>query len=231
VKIAALFSGGKDSTYALYVAQQRGWEVSNLITIVPSEYDSMLYHVPNIHLAPLLSECLGIHIVSREAGRGEDEEIRALREVLVGLQVDGLVMGTIASDYQKSRVDALCHDLGLRCFAPLWRQNQASLLADYLSAGFRILITGVAAEGLDESWLGREIDDKARLELLELNEKHGLSPCGEGGEYETLVIDGPNFLMRLHIIEARKDFKGSSGIYEVLRAEAVQKDPRRGGQM
>ena len=231
MRVAALFSGGKDSTYALYIAQQRGWEVSDLVTVVPQDDDSMLYHVPNIGLAPLLSECLGIRLTSREAGHGEDMELEALREALGGLRVEGLVMGTIASDYQKSRVDALCHELGMRCYAPLWRQGQALLLADYLAAGFRILITGVAAEGLDESWLGREIDEKARLELLELNKKHGLSPCGEGGEYETLVIDGPNFLKRLQIVEARKDFKGSSGIYRVLKAEAVQKDSRHGGQI
>jgi diphthine-ammonia ligase len=231
VRVAALFSGGKDSTYALYVAQQRGWDVSDLVTIVPREDDSLLYHVPNIGLAPLLSECLGIRLISHEAGYGEDKELEALREALGGLRVDGLIVGTIASDYQRSRVDALCHEIGMRCYAPLWRQSQASLLADYLTAGFRILITGVAAEGLDASWLGREIDDKARLELLELNTRYGLSPCGEGGEYETLVIDGPNFLKRLHVVEAQTEFKGSSGVYRVLKAEAVQKNSRHADQM
>ena len=223
MRVAALFSGGKDSTYALYVAQLRGWEVSDLVAILPRADDSMLYHVPNIRLAPLLSECLGIRLVTREAESGEDEELRALGESLHGLQVDGLVMGTIASDYQKSRIDAVCHGLGLKCFVPLWRQSQASLLSDYIAAGFRILVTGVAAEGLDESWLGREINDEARHDLLELNRMHGLSPCGEGGEYETLVVDGPNFSKRLQVIEARKEFKGSSGIYRILRAEAVKK--------
>ncbi len=223
MKVAALFSGGKDSTYALYVAQQMGWNVSDLLTIIPRGDDSMLYHIPNIDLTPLLSECLGICLSSQEAELGEAQELDALRKVLGRVDVEGLVMGTIASDYQKSRVDAVCHDLGIRCFAPLWRQNQASLLADYISAGFRILVTGVAAEGLDESWLGREIDDRARSELLELNRRRGLSPCGEGGEYETLVIDGPNFSKRLHVIEARKEYEGSSGICRVLKAETVGK--------
>jgi len=223
VKVAVLFSGGKDSTYALYVAQQRGWEVSNLITVVPEGDDSMLYHVPNVNLTPLLSECLEIRLTSRETELGEEKELDALKEVLSHADADGLVMGTIASDFQKSRVDAICHELGIRCFAPLWRQSQAALLADYLAAGFRIIITGVAAEGLDESWLGREIDEKARSELLELNRKFGLSPCGEGGEYETLVVDGPNFSRRLQVIEARKEFKGTSGIYRVLEARTVPK--------
>jgi len=220
---AALFSGGKDSTYALYVAQQRGWEVRKLVTVIPSEPDAMLYHTPNIELAPILSDCLGIPLVSKQAGRGEEQELEALRAVLKGLAVDGLVVGTIASDYQKSRVDGVCHELGLRCYAPLWRQNQASLLGDYIAAGFRIIITGVAAEGLDVTWLGREIDETARGELLDLNKKHGLSPCGEGGEYESLVVDGPNFRKRLAIEQSERDWKGNSGTLKVIKATAVEK--------
>ncbi len=226
MKVASLFSGGKDSTYALYVAQQRGWEVTSLVTVFPSDPDSHLYHTLNLELVPLLAECLSTSLVREVAGAGEDEEVAALGKALAGLEVDGLVMGTIASDYQKSRVDRICHKLGLRTFAPLWRHDQKDLLRDYIASGFHILITGVAAEGLDESWLGREMNDASGTELLALHEKHGLSVCGEGGEFETLVVDGPNFAKRLRIIEARKEFKGTSGVYRVLKAEVQEK----GGQ-
>ncbi len=223
MKVAVPFSGGKDSTYAAYVAQQRGWEVTNLVTIIPLDVEAMLFHTPNIRLAPLLSECLGIPLVSREAEHGESQELNALRSALIGLDVDALVLGTIASDYQKSRVEGLCHELGLRLFAPLWRRDQTALLNEYLTSDFRILITGVAAEGLDESWLGRELDERAKEELIELNKKHGLSPCGEGGEFETIVVDGPNFKKRLRIIEAEREFKGLSGVYKVVKAEVESK--------
>jgi len=223
VNVAALFSGGKDSTYALYVAQQRGLEVSRLVTVIPGDPDAMLYHTPNIGLTSQLSDCLGIPLITKEAGRGEERELEALRAVLDGLAVDGLIMGTIASDYQKSRVDAVCHDLGLRCFAPLWRHDQVSLMNEYLKAGFRIIITGVAAEGLDADWLGREIDEAVLGELLVLNRKHGLSPCGEGGEYESLVLDGPNFRKRLVIEQADREWKGSSGTLKVVRAKTDEK--------
>ncbi len=223
MKVAVPFSGGKDSTYAVYIAQQRGWEVTSLVTIMPLDIDAMLFHTPNIRLASLLSDCLGIPLVSREAEHGESQELDALKSVLKGLEVDALVLGTIASDYQKSRVDGICHDLGLRLFAPFWRRDQATLLDEYITSDFRILITGVAAEGLDESWLGRELDERARKKLLELYKKHGLSPCGEGGEFETLVVDGPNFKKRLRIIEAEREFKGLSGVYKVVKAEVESK--------
>ena len=194
-----------------------------MVTVIPDDPDAMLYHTPNIELTGLLSECLGIPQVSEKAGRGEEQEMETLRAVLGGLAVDGLIMGTIASDYQRSRVDAVCHELGLRCFAPLWRQSQASLLSDYISAGFRIVITGVAAEGLDAAWLGREIDDVTRIELLDLNKKHGLSPCGEGGEYESLVVDGPNFEKRLVIEQADREWRGSAGTLRVKKARVEEK--------
>jgi len=225
VKVASLFSGGKDSTYALYVAQQRGWEVTSLVTLIPKDNESRLYHVPNIHLVPLLSDCLGIPLVQREAAGGEAGEIGALKAVLKDLPVDGLVTGAVASEYQKSRIDGVCHDLALRCFSPLWRRDQAYLLDDYLAAGLRVIIVGVAAEGLDESWLGRELDREAKKELISLHEKHGLSPCGEGGEYESLVLDGPNFRKKLAVLEAQKEWKVDSGILRVLKAEAVEKEP------
>ncbi len=147
VRVASLFSGGKDSTYALYVAQQRGWEVSGLVTLVPEDPESRLYHVPNIHLTPLLSECLAIPLTQKAANLGEAGEIGALKAALDDLDVDGVITGAVASEYQKSRIDGVCHELGLRCFSPLWRRDQMGLLEDYLLAGFRIMIVGAAAEG------------------------------------------------------------------------------------
>lgn len=223
VKVAVPFSGGKDSTYALYVAQQRGWDITSLVTIIPLDPHALLFHTPNIRLTPLMADCLGIPLIARESGNGEALELEALKSALDGLDVEAIVLGTIVSDYQKSRVDSICDELGLRCFTPLWRLDQATLLDDYLTAGFRILMTGVAAEGLDESWLGREMDRAMQEELIALNKKYGLSICGEGGEFETLVVDGPNFEKRLRIVEADSEFKGSSGVYRVIKAEVERK--------
>ena len=77
---------------------------------------------------------------------------------------------------------------------------------------------GVAAEGLDRSWLGRELDEKARQDLIALSEKTGVSLCGEGGEFESLVIDGPNFQKKLEIMESTVEWKGSSGVLRILQA-------------
>lgn len=218
MKVAALFSGGKDSTYAVHVAQQRGWEVTHLIAIRPEDPDSMLYHVPNVHLTPLLAEAMGLPLVEEDAGVGEEAELAALRRAIRRTGAPGVLVGAIASDYQHRRVNRVGHELGVRVFAPLWRRRPEHLLADYLAAGMDIRFSAVSAEGLDASWLGRPLDALAVQDLLRLQNRVGLHPCGEGGEFETLVLHGPNFRRRLEVQEAEPRWTGTAGRWIVKRA-------------
>ena len=221
MRVAALYSGGKDSTYAVYVARQQGWDVTSLVSILPEDPASMLYHVPDLHVVPLLAEAMGIPLVREPAGAGEAAELDGLRRALSKVEVDGVVVGAIASDYQHSRVNGVCHELGLRVFAPLWRLDQRRLLMEYLDAGIEAVFTAVSAEGLGKEWLGRRLDRTAAEELLELEKRVGLSPCGEGGEFETLVTYAPGFSRRLEIVRAEPKWDGASGTYEIREARLV----------
>ncbi len=221
MRVAALYSGGKDSTYAMHVAQQRGWDVNTLVSILPEDPASMLYHVPDLHVVPLLAEAMAIPLVQERAGAGEGAELEALRRALSRIEVDGVVVGAIASDYQHSRVNSVAHDLGLRVFAPLWRLDQRRLLMEYMDAGIEAVFTSVSAEGLGKEWLGRRLDRAAAEELLQLHRRMGLSPCGEGGEFETLVTYAPFFSKRLEIVRAEATWDGSSGVYEIRDARLV----------
>jgi len=218
VKVAALFSGGKDSTYAVYVAQQRGWDVTHLISIRPADSASMLYHVPNLHVTPLLAEAMGIPLILEDAGGGEDAELDALRRAVRRTGASAVLVGAIASDYQHRRVNRVGHELGVRVFAPLWRRRPEHLLADYLAARMEIRFSAVSAEGLDASWLGRPLDDAATKDLLRLRDRVGLHPCGEGGEFETLVLHAPNFRKRLAVLAADSAWEGTSGRWIVREA-------------
>ncbi len=217
MEVAALFSGGKDSTYALYLAQQAGMEVSNLLTVLPQEA-SMMYQVPNVEWAGLSAEALGIPHRTVRSGEGEEAELRALRRGLEGADAKGVVVGAVASDYQFVRVHQVCEALGLWVYTPLWRKDPRALLREYADAGFFILIVAVSAEGLGPTWLGRTLDEDAINELYELQENYGVHPTGEGGEFETWVLDGPNFGARIGIREAEKRWQGTSGTYVVRKA-------------
>lgn len=224
VRVACLFSGGKDSTYAAYVAMQRGWEVTSLLTLRPEDPESMMFHVPNLAMTSLQADAMGLPLREETAAAGEDGELDALRRILRRADAEGIVVGAIASDYQHSRVNRVAADLGLRVFAPLWRQDPRQLVRDYLAAGLRIVFSSVAADGFDASWLGRPWTDETVKDLLSLQAKNGVHPCGEGGEFETLVLDAPFFRKTVEVLESTPIWTGSSGVWRVDRAHLVDKD-------
>ncbi|MGI0149699.1 MAG: diphthine--ammonia ligase, partial [Thermoplasmata archaeon] len=224
VRVAALFSGGKDSTYAAYAAVQRGWELTTLVSIFPEDRDSMLFHVPNLHMTSLLAEAMRCPLITEGAKAGEDGELEALRRGFRRLDVDGIVVGAIASDYQHQRVNRIAEETGLRVFAPLWRHDPRRLIRDYLSAGLEIVFSSVSADGLDASWLGRRWDEQAIEDLLRLEASRGVHPCGEGGEFETLVLDGPMCHERVEVLRRESQWTGTAGVWRVLEAHLVSKE-------
>ncbi len=223
MKVAALFSGGKDSTYAIYLAQLRGWEVEYLVSLFSKSEESYMFHVPNIHLTPLLAEAMGIEFVGKETDGEKERELEDLKEVLMSLKIDGVLTGAIASDYQATRIDRICHELGLVCHSQLWRWDQKHVLDDMIEAGFKIMIVGVYAEGLGEDWLGRILDKNALTKLEEIAARYGINVSGEGGEFETLAVDGPNFIKKLEIVESNTNWDGITGNLEVTEARLVEK--------
>ena len=226
MRVAALFSGGKDSTYATYLAMQQGWDVTHLLSVLPEDRDSMLFHTPNLHLTHLQAEAMRIPLVRETAAMGEDGELDALRRIFGRIDVDGVVVGAIASDYQHSRVNRIADEFGLRVFAPLWRRDPRRLVYDYLEAGLDIAFSSVSAEGLDASWLGRRWDNRVIRNLLRLQETRGVHPCGEGGEFETLVLDAPVFEQAIDIVRATPDWRGTSGMWRVDEARLAPKPKR-----
>ncbi len=223
MNVAALFSGGKDSTYAVYLAQQRGWNVKYLVSLFPKVDDSYMFHVPNIHLTPMLAEAMEIEFIKKETAGEKEKELEDLKEVLATLDVDGVLTGAIASNYQRSRIETICQELGLTCHNPLWHLEQKGILEEMMSAGFRIMFVGVYAEGLSTDWLGRMLDADALAELEVIAETYGINISGEGGEFETLVLDGPNFSKRLEILDSVTEWDGMSGFVQVTEVELVEK--------
>ncbi len=224
MRVACLFSGGKDSTYAAYVAMQRGWEIASLITIRPADPESMMFHVPNLAVTALQAEAMSFPLLEETAQSGEEGELDALRRAFRRANAEGIVVGAIASDYQHSRVNRIAAEVGLRVFAPLWRQDSTQLVRDYLAAGLRIVFSSVSADGFDASWLGRPWDAETVEDLLRLRESRGVHPCGEGGEFETLVLDAPFFDKAIEVLEATPIWKGTAGVWRVDRAQLVDKD-------
>jgi len=223
MRVAVLATGGKDSALALYRVLSDGLSVNCLVSMIPLREDSWMFHYPNIHLVDLFAEAVDIPLVKAETSGVKEREVEDLKRLLETLDVEGVVSGAIASDYQKSRIDEICKELGLKCIAPLWHANPLDILREILALKFTAIITGVYAYGFSEEWLGRKIDENAIKALLELNKNYGVSLVGEGGEYETLVLDAPFFKKRLRILESEKFWKGQNGYLSIKKVQLEQK--------
>ncbi|MCW1296617.1 MAG: TIGR00289 family protein [Candidatus Parvarchaeota archaeon] len=225
MRVASLFSGGKDSTFATYLAMQNGFDVVYLISILPKNKESYMFHFPNIGLTKLQAKAMNIPIIQKKTSGGKEKEIDDLRDILAMKKekIEGVVSGAIESDYQKTRIDGVCEALGLRSFAPLWRKNQEDLLREEINAGFDVIITGCFAAGLTKNWLGKKIDEECIKELVKLKNKFGINICGEGGEIETFVLDCPLFKKRIEIKKGVVEWCENHGIYQIKKAILVEK--------
>jgi predicted ATP pyrophosphatase (TIGR00289 family) len=220
-------SGGKDSTLSLYYALKEGYEVKYLVTIIPQREDSWMFHYPNIHLVDLFAEAVVIPLVKGETAAIKEKEVEDLKNVLATLPIDAVISGAIASQYQKSRIDKICQQLGLKSIAPLWQKNQLNLLKEIVALNFETIIIGVYAYGFDQTWLGRKIDATTIDDLIELNKKYGISLVGEGGEYETLVLDAPIFKKQIKILQKEKIWENQSGYLLIKKAELAGKTAQK----
>lgn len=223
MRLVALFSGGKDSTKAILEAIKMGHEIKYVATIHSKNPYSFMYHTVNIGLTLMQSRCMDIQLVSKESEGRKEEEVKDLEILLSNLGVEGVVCGAIASKYQKERVENVCKNLGLKLLSPLWGKDPEKLLNELVKEGFEVIITAVAAEGFDESWLGRRIDENCIKDLIELRKKFNINICGDGGEFESLVLDCPLFKKKIMITKAEKIWNGDSGLFEIKDAKLVEK--------
>jgi predicted ATP pyrophosphatase (TIGR00289 family) len=223
MRVAVLATGGKDSTLALYRVLNMGYEVGYVVGMIPQREDSWMFHYPNMHLIDLFAEAVGIPYVKAETSGIKETELEDLKRLLKELDVEGVVSGAIASSYQKMRIEKLCNQLKLKCITPLWQEDQLKILKEILDLKFEVIITGVYAYGFSIEWLGRRLDAATVEDLLRIHRQCGVSLAGEGGEYETLVVDAPLFRKRIWIVEAERVWKGSNGYFLVKKAELQNK--------
>jgi diphthine-ammonia ligase len=223
MRVAVLATGGKDSALALRRVLNEGYEVKYLVSMIPLREDSWMFHYPNIHLVDLFAEAVEIPLMKAETSGIKEKEVEDLKRLIEKLDVKGIVSGPIASNYQKTRIDRICEQLKLNSITPLWHENPLSILKEILELKFEVIITGVYAHGFTRKWLGIKIDENTVKALMELNREYDVSLVGEGGEYETLVIDAPFFKKRIKIIEAEKVWDNQSGYFLITEAKLENK--------
>ncbi|MDH3678203.1 MAG: diphthine--ammonia ligase [Nitrosopumilus sp.] len=223
MKLATLFSGGKDSTYSIYLAKLQGHDIRCLVTILPKSDESHLLHYPNLKWTGLQSKSMKIPQVIIDSDSDDtSEEMNTMEIILKQLKreqnIEGIVHGGIKSVFQKDRFENLCNNLNLKLISPLWNLDPLDYMNNLISADFNFIIVSVSSDGLDDSWLGKKIEKKDLIYLQTLSKKFGFHLNFEGGEAETFVINCPLFSCPVEIIKGKKLWDGYRGRFEILDA-------------
>jgi len=207
MKLGILFSGGKDSMFAGYLVKKQGYDIACLISINSENKDSFMFHTPSIDKVKKQAEVMEIPIIIQKTKGKKEIELKdlekAIKKAVKDYEIKGIITGAVESVYQSSRIQKICNKLKIECFNPLWQKDQIELLKELIKNKFKVIITGVAAYPLDRTWLGRIVNKKFIKDVEILNEKYKINPAGEGGEFESFVLDCPLFKKPLKI----KNFK------------------------
>jgi diphthine-ammonia ligase len=225
MRVLALLSGGKDSVCAVETARNAGWDVAAALVLRPAEDDAWMFHTPNLSAVAGVAECLGLPLVEAPVRTGQAEEVLDLETAVLEAKerfgLDGLVSGALASEYQRTRLDLVGHRTGLRTFAPLWHKEPKAYVSSLVSGGWDVRFSRAAAEGVPKEWVGQPLDAAKVAAML----AHKARPhvAGEGGEYETLVLDAPCYRRRLVVDRSRVEESASRATWVV---EAWHTEPR-----
>lgn len=206
LKLGILYSGGKDSTYAAYLMKKMNYDITCLISIISENDHSYMFHTPNMHMVDMQAKTMDIPLI-KQTTKGEKEvELEDLKIAIIKAkeeyQLDGIVTGALYSSYQRNRVEKICDELGLKIFNPLWHKNQEEEMRELIDLDFEIIFTSTAADGLGKEWLNKVITIKDVDKLVSMSKTIGHNVAGEGGEFESLVLNCPLFNQSIEIVES-----------------------------
>ena len=206
MKVAVLFSGGKDSCMSAYLAKKQGHDIMCLITMASKNPESYMFHTPSIKKTKYQAEVMNLPLIVKKTKGKKEKELKdlesAIKAAINEYNIEGIVAGALHSNYQKSRIENICKKLKLKSLTPLWHKNEFEYLNEIIKNKFKVIITAVSAYPLNASWLGREIDEEFIENIHELYQKYKIHPAGEGGEFETFVLDCPLFEKPLKVTGA-----------------------------
>jgi len=203
IKLACLYSGGKDSNLALFKAIKNKYKVEVLINLFPKNRDSFMFQSSNVFLTKLQSKALGIPLIQRETSGKKEKELEdlyfALLEAKKKYQIEGILTGAINSIYQNSRIQKIADELNLMVFSPLWLINPIKELQELIKYNFEVIIVKISSYPLTKELLGKNLKEVYNFLI---KNKELINPVGEGGEYETIVLNSPLFKKRIKILES-----------------------------
>jgi diphthine-ammonia ligase len=215
------WSGGKDGCFACYQAIRQGYHISHLVNFIAQEHSRVRFHGTDAKLIQMQSQAVGIPLLQKETSwDGYERDFKEAVSSLVPSGVEGMVFGDIYLDEHKEWVERVCREIGIKALEPLWGRKTSEIFSDFIASGFQARIVGAKAELIGEEWMGRYLDEDFKSYL----ESKGIDPCGENGEYHTLVVDGPIFQSRLEITESKPVKRENHYFWDITGYRLVPKE-------
>jgi uncharacterized protein (TIGR00290 family) len=208
IKAISSWSGGKDSCLACYKAMQQGYDVKLLLSFISRESRRGCFHGLEGNLLKLQADLIGIPLVQKEVSpdmQKYEEEFKAAVTELRGREIGSMIFGDIYLLEHESWIERVCGDLNIEAVEPLWNDPPESIIEEFIKYGFKAIIVSCKADIMGKEFLGRYVNKSLVEELKQRN----ICPCGEKGEFHTLVVDGPIFSRPIKIIEAEPVIKES----------------------
>jgi len=205
-KAISSWSGGKDSCLACYKAIQQGYDIKLLLNFVSRESKRGCFHAVEGRLLKFQADLIGIPLAQKEVSsdmQKYEEEFKAAVTELRGKEIGAMVFGDIYLLEHESWIERVCADLKIKPLEPLWKSKPESIINEFIKAGFKAVIVSCKADIMGKEFLGRYVDEGLAKELKKID----VCPCGEKGEFHTLVVDGPIFKRPIKILEAEPVIK------------------------
>ncbi len=206
MKVAILYSGGKDSTFAIDHALEKGWEIEYLLSVKPTRTDCFLFHYATVEHTPKLAEILGLrHILTTCDVADPKKEAEIVKNIVEKeVKVDAVVLGgTGLQETQLKSIQDALRPLGIEVFAAHAGLDHDKVMEQMLEKGYKYIISQVASDGMAK-WLGKKIDEATLPQLFSDSKKYGFHVGGEGGYFDSLVLEGPIFNKHLELRNVQK---------------------------
>ena len=228
MRVAVLFSGGKDSTQAVKWCLDNGHQIECLVSIKPKNTEAYLWHYATVEWTLLQEEAMGLPLVLLKTDKiGSGREAQELRRVFDKIEVDAVVLGGVGLQATQIReVEKIAKEYGINTLVPYSNLTSEEMLDEELKSGLKIMMTDVATDGLGVDWIGKFIDEHSVSDLRMRSEKYGFDILGEGGSFNTFVTDGPMFKKKIEFTDTKKIWEEStsSGYLDVKNAMLVPKE-------
>jgi len=223
-RVFASWSGGKDCCLAAYRAIRNGLEVCYLANTITEDGKKSCSHGLSADIIKIQSQALGIPVVQKRTTSESYEAVfKSMLREFKQEGIEGGVFGDIDFNEHREWIERVCQAADIIPHLPLWLESQDKVMREFVSLGFKAVVVATKSDRLGEEWLGREINLAFIKDLDELSKTRDITPCGEAGEYHTLVIDGPVFPKRIEILKTQNVSRDDHWFLEILNLKLMDK--------